>query len=376
MKQCPICNVEKERFGKHFAMSQDSAHSNYVQSQKERVYRLFLNECCVYTLLKDDDFYFSEDWIRETCYTYFGRELTFKQNCEVKRKQCSISTKKRYDIEHYNCRRSFVKKCEQNSQEVQRILDEWRSGFALSKITHKVFSQNEICQILREYDVYDVKETRRRGMLKALDIYSLMSNKVHERWVENIQRKIRENTGIVEEIVNEWNKETPLYKIRNDLFNKEEIIWILDQQNVYDKEESLRRGQKGLIVGRANVQQQHQVIALFEEILQTKFESEKTWKWFKREKSRGHFSVDGYSEDLKLVVEFDGYQHYTFPNVYHRTREEFEYQQETDQLKTQLLAEHNIKLLRIREDEPRTKEYLIQRLIMLNVEIPQQKLVA
>ena len=46
--------------------------------------------------------------------------------------------------------------------------------------------------------------------------------------------------------------------------------------------------------------------------------------------------LDGYNHKLRLAFEYNGYQHYDYPNVFHKTREEFYKQRERDRLKAEL----------------------------------------
>lgn len=55
--------------------------------------------------------------------------------------------------------------------------------------------------------------------------------------------------------------------------------------------------------------------------------------------------LDAYSEELKLAAEFQGVQHYEFPNPFHSTRAQFEAQQQRDALKVRLCADHGVRLL-------------------------------
>ena len=72
--------------------------------------------------------------------------------------------------------------------------------------------------------------------------------------------------------------------------------------------------------------------------------------------------VDAYFPLLTLAVEYDGKQHRMFLPHYHKGENQFEELKKRDALKQNLLEAHGIKLVRIRDDEPRTKEYLRQRL--------------
>jgi len=58
--------------------------------------------------------------------------------------------------------------------------------------------------------------------------------------------------------------------------------------------------------------------------------------------------LDMYDETRRLAVEYDGPQHYEFPNTYHRTRAEFEQQKARDAFKSAACEKNGVRLVRIR----------------------------
>jgi hypothetical protein len=57
--------------------------------------------------------------------------------------------------------------------------------------------------------------------------------------------------------------------------------------------------------------------------------------------------IDWYCPSLKLGVEFDGAQHHEYIKYYHKTKQQFYYLQECDQLKDRICKERGITLLKI-----------------------------
>ena len=53
----------------------------------------------------------------------------------------------------------------------------------------------------------------------------------------------------------------------------------------------------------------------------------------------------------KLLVEYNGIQHYEYPNYFHKTRADFEAQYQRDQLKTELAKAHGWDLLIVKYNE-------------------------
>jgi hypothetical protein len=63
----------------------------------------------------------------------------------------------------------------------------------------------------------------------------------------------------------------------------------------------------------------------------------------------GHpMELDLYNEPLRLAVEYNGAQHYVFPNVFHATEQEHAAQLARDTLKAQLCTAHRVTLISIR----------------------------
>lgn len=83
--------------------------------------------------------------------------------------------------------------------------------------------------------------------------------------------------------------------------------------------------------------------------------AEYTQEWnppgFINQKTGGRFRFDGYFQNHNLLAEFHGIAHYTFPNPYHRTLDDYQRSQERDQAK-QRLAQGLYCLLVVRQDEP------------------------
>lgn len=64
----------------------------------------------------------------------------------------------------------------------------------------------------------------------------------------------------------------------------------------------------------------------------------------------------------KLLVEYNGIQHYEYPNFFHKTRQEFEEQKERDKLKIRLAQDNGWHLLVIKCDEEVTYGSILGRL--------------
>lgn len=60
-----------------------------------------------------------------------------------------------------------------------------------------------------------------------------------------------------------------------------------------------------------------------------------------------NLELDGYNPELKIACEYNGQQHYVYPNSYHKTKEEFISQVRRDQWKLRRCEEEGVYLIRI-----------------------------
>lgn len=72
--------------------------------------------------------------------------------------------------------------------------------------------------------------------------------------------------------------------------------------------------------------------------------------WLTNPKTGRRLELDGYSAELRSAFEYNGRQHYEFPNSFHKTREEFDRQVERDALKVKTCREMGIDLIVIPYD--------------------------
>lgn len=69
--------------------------------------------------------------------------------------------------------------------------------------------------------------------------------------------------------------------------------------------------------------------------------------WLKNPSTGRCLELDGYNEDLQIAVEYNGEQHYKWPNFTGISEEDFNKQRERDQLKVDICNSKQICLLRI-----------------------------
>ena len=84
---------------------------------------------------------------------------------------------------------------------------------------------------------------------------------------------------------------------------------------------------------------QEEIRDILEQLFRIKFIK----KRFKYKKQNLEF--DGYNEQLKIAFEYNGYQHYVYPNFFCKTEQRFLDQQKRDQLKIDYCKKNKIKLI-------------------------------
>lgn len=87
--------------------------------------------------------------------------------------------------------------------------------------------------------------------------------------------------------------------------------------------------------------------------------------WLVNPRTDHALELDGYNDELHLAFEYNGPQHYRFPNPYHRTADDFIQQKFRDLVKHRLCNQHGVYLLTIPYHVPRhhlrsfIKQYLV-----------------
>ncbi len=95
---------------------------------------------------------------------------------------------------------------------------------------------------------------------------------------------------------------------------------------------------------------------------------EATWDWLVSDKNH-HMYVDIFVADQKLCVEYQGQQHYFYPNRFHKSYEDFQDQRRRDVLKKELLVNHGFRYIAWRFNEPILITHVIDRLEAIGIKI-------
>ena len=77
-----------------------------------------------------------------------------------------------------------------------------------------------------------------------------------------------------------------------------------------------------------------------------------------------NLELDGYNCDLQIAFEYQGIQHYVYPNIYHKSLEEFNYQRQKDDFKFEVCDKAGIYLITVPYLVPHNQiyNYIVERL--------------
>ena len=72
--------------------------------------------------------------------------------------------------------------------------------------------------------------------------------------------------------------------------------------------------------------------------------------WLINPKTNRRLELDMYNDLKKIAIEYNGHQHYVYPNYYHKSIKEFNAQLERDDLKALLCLKNNVNLITIKSN--------------------------
>jgi len=111
---------------------------------------------------------------------------------------------------------------------------------------------------------------------------------------------------------------------------------------------------------------------LMEEIFDNKYKFNKARPdWLINPDTGQRLELDCYNEELEIGLEFNGIQHYIFPNPFHRTEQEFNSQIKRDQYKKYICSSSNVMLIVVPYTIPKKdiKAYILESMKKLNHEM-------
>lgn len=172
-------------------------------------------------------------------------------------------------------------------------------------------------------------------------------------------------TIIILLVVRAWRKDTvelEMPELTPKIYNKLPYI-----PNIPKKEPKKKK--------RKNRSSREQICRdIFEEIFNEKFPTKRPG-FLKNPETGRNLELDGFCEPLKLAFEYNGAQHYKFPNTFHRTRFDFDKQVSRDKFKIQRCEEEGVRLISIPYTVPteKLKPYIKLKLKKLSDAIQQEQ---
>lgn len=94
------------------------------------------------------------------------------------------------------------------------------------------------------------------------------------------------------------------------------------------------------------------------------FPSTRKLPWLKNPLTGMPLEIDCYNNQLKIGLEYNGYQHYHYPNHFHKTEDEFHKQLARDKVKTRLCREYGVHLISVpyHVEKAELEKYIISRI--------------
>lgn len=103
------------------------------------------------------------------------------------------------------------------------------------------------------------------------------------------------------------------------------------------------------------------MIELIASVLDTTPIHEAMFDWLINPNTKKPFRIDAYYPDYRLAFEYNGPQHYMPINAY-GGKPAFEIRRELDEIKSDMILNHDLKLFTMKYDELRSREHIIKRL--------------
>jgi hypothetical protein len=87
-------------------------------------------------------------------------------------------------------------------------------------------------------------------------------------------------------------------------------------------------------------------------------------KWLRNPETNSNLELDCYNDDLKIAVEYNGSQHYKYPNQYHNSESKFIGQVRRDQYKFDTCEKNGVYIIRVPYTVPynQIEKYIRERL--------------
>ena len=120
---------------------------------------------------------------------------------------------------------------------------------------------------------------------------------------------------------------------------------------------------KKVVVDKSLSKGQAMCKKIMEDLYQVPFSSARP-AWLKNPETGGVLEIDCYNDELGIGIEYNGIQHYIYPNIYHKSLDEFTKQVRRDQYKIKKCEENGVYLITVPYNIPlhKIQDYILDRL--------------
>ena len=149
------------------------------------------------------------------------------------------------------------------------------------------------------------------------------------------------------DLVKDWDYEKN-GNLKPDQFiaqSQKKVHWICSKNKDHKWEASISKRSNGNNCPKCLWKNQEKVCEIFEQIFKVEFRKKRFYCFIKMDGKKSNIEFDGYNEELKIAFEYQGYQHYIYPNFFHKNKLQFQKQRSKDLFKQQFCLTNNIKLV-------------------------------
>ena len=150
------------------------------------------------------------------------------------------------------------------------------------------------------------------------------------------------------------NIDDKIFKLRKEIKHSKKKY---DPKDIVDDEENV------YYIHENKGRREHLVRQILESIFQKRFPSCRP-EWLVNHKTKRKLEIDCYNSELRIAVEIDGEQHCRYLPHFHKNYENYLKQQERDLLKTKLILQRGLRLIRIPYSIPTNEleKYILSKL--------------
>jgi len=262
-------------------------------------------------------------------------------------------------------REEYLKKGKYSRAPIKRLFGTWNNLLKELNLDINVsrldISKDEVIEdakrVISEFGRIDAKLYRKEGKYSQAIVDRLFSSHTGLMKALGLHSKKAGRNITKEELLKELKKLYDKFGFLNSTLINEEFY--ISLPTVYSKIGNMNIVYQELEIDPPQCSKiGNDVIELISEILNEKPIKEWTCPQLKNPKTNMNLFIDGYFPQHNLAIEYDGIYHYEFTPHYHKTIDRFEYRKKLDKIKDSILDALDIKLIRIRYDEPIDKSSL------------------